>query len=180
MEFVEVLDGGVRYQGGELVAGQLPPGKEWVRLEQGEEDDTSLELDEALELMSSSGGVRLVGRESINGTATRRYRGEIQLADLIEHLREQGDDEAADDYEAIAGSVPSTVTAESWIDRKDLMRRFRMVMAMPGDPGDPPMTVDMRMDIFDYGAEPAIAVPDPETVVDGPLEESGATADSTI
>jgi hypothetical protein len=53
---------------------------------------------------------------------------------------------------------------------------MRFVMPMPGEPGQPPMTVDMRMEFFAYGAEPEIRVPAPSTVVDGPLDAPPTTA----
>jgi len=41
-----------------------------------------------------------------------------------------------------------------------------MVMPMPGDPGEPTMTIDMQIDIRDYGIRPKIKLPNPTTVVE--------------
>ena len=52
-------------------------------------------------------------------------------------------------------------------------------MPMPGDPGEPSLTMDMRMDIFDYGAQPNIQLPDTDSVVEGPLDSDEAPSAST-
>lgn len=179
VHIVTVDDGDFEYTSGDTVAAKLPPGKEWVKVEKGsKEDEPSLDMEDSLRLLSSSGGVRLVGHEAVNGMATRRYRTEIQLGQFVDYLRKAGKDEVAESYERIEGLAPTGISAEAWVDRKDMLRRFRMVLPMPGKEGGPALTVDMRMDIFDYGAHPAIQVPDPDRVFDGPLEESGEAPSS--
>lgn len=179
MRLVEIDDGDDKYEGGNIVEGVLPPGKHWVRTsksEGSEEDETPLNMEDSMDLLDDSGQVSMVGHESVNGRATRHYRGEVQLGALVDLLRARGKDTEADAYEGIEGVSPVQITAEAWVDRKNLLRRMRFVMPMPGDPGQPPMTVDMRMEFFAYGAEPDIRVPDPSSVVDGPLDEPPTAA----
>ncbi len=180
VQVVEIDDGEYEYTGGDTVADELPPGKEWVRTESGVQEEDELELDtqDSMRMLSAAGEVRLIGRESINGKMSRRYRGELQLGELIEYLRDHDNDEAAEAYERIEGQVPSQISAEGWVDDKNLLRRLRIVMPAPGEPGQPPLLVDMRMDFFDYGAKPVIEAPDPETVVDGPLDDEGDSSGS--
>ena len=182
LQFIEVKDGDVKYEGGSLVEKRLPPGKEWVRTDEAEDsddDEPSLSVDDSLKMLGSSAKVQMVGRESINGRMTRRYRSEIQLSELVSLLREAGKDDEADAYEQIEGLAPTGISAEGWIDRKNMLRRMRMVMPMPrGEPGDAPVTVDMRMDFFDYGSEPDIQIPDPGSVVEGPLDEDEVSSGS--
>lgn len=181
IQMVQIEDGNVKYEGGEIVAKMLPPGKEWVRTDKSdeqEEDETPLNTEDSMELLNSSGEVELVGRESINGKITRHYRGEVQLADLVDLLREKGKDTEADAYERIEGVSPTQISAEAWIDRKNMLRRMRFVMPMPGDPGEPPVTVDMRMDFFAYGITPDIRLPDPDSVVEGPLDDAAPSGSS--
>lgn len=179
VRIVSITDGEYEYTSGDTVAGQLPPGKHWVRTEKGaEEDESPLDMEDSLRMLSSSDEYQLVGHESINGKMTRRYRGEVGLGELVDYLRQAGKDEIADAYERIEGEAPTGISAEGWVDRRDMLRRLRMVLPMPGKPGEPTMTVDMRMDLFDYGAHPDIALPDPDSVVDGPLE-SGEEAPSS-
>lgn len=179
MRLVEIDDGDDKYEGGNVVAGVLPPGKRWVRTSKSEksgEDESPLDMEDSMDLLDESGQVSLVGHESVNGKATRHYRGEVQLDALVDLLRERGKDTEADAYESIEGVSPVQITAEAWVDRRNLLRRMRFVMPMPGEPGQPPMTVDMRMEFFAYGAEPDIRVPDPASVVDGPLDAPPTTA----
>lgn len=181
MRMVQIEDGEVEYEGGDMVQDELPPGKEWVRTsesEEPEEDETPLNMEDSLQMLDSSGEVGLIGRESINGKMTRRYRGEVSIADLVDVLRKKGKGKEADAYERIEGQSPTQISVEGWVDRKKMLRRMRMVMPMPGEPGEPLMTVDMRMDFFAYGAEPDIRLPDPDSVVDGPLEDEAAPSSS--
>jgi hypothetical protein len=176
LHVVEITDGDFEYTGGDVVARDLPPGKEWVRTEESGSggEEASLDPQDALQILGSSGEVEMIGRESINGKMTRRYRGEVQLGDFIDLMRENDQDAAADAYERIEGQTPTGISAESWVDSGSMLRRFRMVMPIPGEPGEPPLTFDMRMDIFDYGAEPAIQLPNPDRVVEGPLDSAAA------
>lgn len=171
MHMVQISDGDVEYDGGDIVAEELPPGKEWVRSEEGSDGESSLSFDDSMELLDSPERFKFVGRESINGKMTRHYRGEVKVSELADWLREQGEDAKAADYEEIEGLVPTEISAEGWVDDKDLLRRLRMVIPMPGEDGGQPMTVDMRMDFFDYGATPDIQIPDPDSVVEGPLDD---------
>ena len=183
MRFVEINDGDVKYEGGSLVERRLPPGKEWVRTDESQDpdDEPSLSIDDSLAMLDSSGKPQLVAREPIDGRMTRRYRSEIQIHDLVDILRGQGRDEEADAFEEIEGVAAAGISAEAWIDRRQMLRRVRMVMPMPaGEPGNPPVTVDMQMDFFDFGAEPAIQLPDPDSVVEGPIEDADSAAAASI
>ncbi|HEX6602593.1 MAG TPA: hypothetical protein VF030_08115 [Solirubrobacterales bacterium] len=171
MQMLQISDGDTDYEGGDIVAEALPPGKEWVRTEG--EDESSLDFEESMELLDSPERFKFVGRDSINGKMTRHFRGEVKIEELIDWFREKGEDEKAEEYEEIQGSAPTEISAEGWIDGKSLLRRLRMVIPMPGEEGGPPMTIDMRMDFFDYGAKPDIQIPDPDSVVEGPLDEEG-------
>jgi hypothetical protein len=178
---VTISDSDFEYTSGDTVADELPPGKEWVKVAKGSEDDEpSRDMGDSLQMLSSSGGVRLLGHESVNGKMTRRYRGEIQLGDFVDYLRAAGKDDVADAYERIEGLAPTGISAEAWVDRKNMLRRLRMVMPMPAKEGGPEVTVDMRMDFFDYGARPAIQLPAPERVVEGPLDSGEAPASASF
>jgi hypothetical protein len=177
VRFVEVVDDTYSYQKSNTFSAVLPPGKEWVRTEKDEsQEDAGLDFDEAMRILSDSGNVRVVGHQSVNGKMARHYRAEIAIARLVELLREQGEDDVADTYEGLEGVAPTGISAEAWVDRKNVLRRMRIVMPAPGKDGAPPMTMDMRMDLFNFGDHPDIPLPDPDTVVDGPLDTSAAQA----
>lgn len=180
LHIVSISDGDVEYTSGDTVAAKLPPGKEWVRTDsESPEDSGSLDMDSSLKVLGSVDKAELIGRETINGKATRRYRSAIGLGQFIEFLREEGKEESADAYERIEDTSPTEISAEAWIDSKNLLRRLRMVMPTPAGPGDTALTVDMRMDLFDYGARPDIQIPDPDSVVEGPLDSGEASSAST-
>lgn len=179
--FVEISDDTHTYEKSNRFSALLPPGKQWVRTEKDERgEDTGLDFDEAMRMLSDSGNVRVAGHQSVNGKMTRRYRADIAIARLVELLREQGNDDVADSYEEIEGFAPTGISADAWVDRKDVLRRMRIVMPAPGKDGAPPMTMDMRMDLFNFGNHPDIQLPDPDTVVDGPLDDSTAPAPTSI
>jgi hypothetical protein len=177
MQSVQISDGSVEYEGGNIIAEDLPPGKEWVRTEEEDEDgETSLSYEDSMELLTSPETFKLVGRESINGKMTHHYRGEVKIDELVDWLRERGADEKADAYEEIQDVTPTEISAEGWVDDKNLLRRLRMVTPMPAEEDGPPMTIDMRMDLFDFGAKPDIQLPDPASVVEGPIEDDDESA----
>lgn len=181
LRFVEIDDDTYSYEKSNAFSARLPPGKEWVRTEKDEGgEDAGLDFDEAMQILSDSGDVRVVGRQSVNGKMTRRYRADLTIAELVALLREEGENDVAEAYESLEGVAPTGISAEAWIDRKNLVRRMRFVMPAPGEDGSPPLTMDMRMELFGFGAQPDIEVPSPDTVVDGPLDSSAPPASSSV
>ena len=184
MQMIQISDGDVEYEGGAMVEERLPPGKEWVRTEESSggsgEDETPMSIDESLEMLGSSGDIEVVGRESLHGRMTRHYRGEVQIGDLADFLREQGKDTEAEAYERIEGLAATQISAEGWIDSKNMLRRLRLVMPIPKEQGEPPVTLDMRMDFLEYGPQPEIELPDPATVVEGPLDEGALPPSDSV
>lgn len=164
---LSVTDKKFSYTSGGTVEDVLPPGKKWVRKPSGVQDtDNPIDVQDSLRMLCSSGGVEMVGHERIGGVSTRRYRGEIELDEFVDYLRDAGKDEIADAYERIEGEAATAISSEGWVDSKNLLRRMRMVMPVPGEPGEPTMMIDMQMDFFDYGAHPRIRMPRPADVVD--------------
>lgn len=148
---------------------QLPDGKEWLEIQpfggHSEEEMTigSGDADDSLQVLGLvSDGVREVGREKVRGVSTRRYRAAIEMGEIVELYRSEGKDELADKVEEEAAAM----TVEASIDAKSIVRRFRMVMTMPTGPGQPGLTMDMRMDLFGFGARPEVTLPDSSQVYD--------------
>jgi hypothetical protein len=149
--------------------GTLPDGREWMGL------DLSLggELDESipaggdargeLELLEkATGGVEKVGKESVRGVPTTRYRGEISISESAERLREEGGESAA----AFIEKKGAPLQVEAWIDARGLVRRMGVAQSKPGEEGEGPTTTDLHVDYFDFGTEPEIDVPDSSEVFD--------------
>ncbi|HEX5983792.1 MAG TPA: hypothetical protein VFY69_06255 [Solirubrobacterales bacterium] len=167
-----VGDGTTMYMRMDEVLGQLPGGKEWMEIEPfgGVSEDELMvgggDAESSLRMLSACGGVEEMGREKVRGVATRRYRATVNLAAASEVLHEEGKDELADQFDEYVAVAPSAPVVEVSIDKKEIVRRFRMVMEMPAIDGQPAMTMDMRMELFDFGAEPQIELPDPSRVFD--------------
>lgn len=149
----------------------LPDGKEWMQIDPllgasqnelmiGGDPESSLQM-----LAALSGDVRELGQETVRGRETERYRTSFRLADVAEALREEGKTELAELNEKLGELNPSPTIAEVWVDDEEVLRRMRLVMQLPIE-GQPPMTMDMRMDFFDYGAEPEVTLPDEDVVFD--------------
>jgi hypothetical protein len=161
------------YLRGEEVTAGLPGGKEWMKIEPflGHSQQEAMvgggSAASSLEMLSSVGGdVQRLGREKVRGVNTERYRAKYSLSDYAELLREEGKDDLADQYEKYYALNPSSPLVEAWIDAKDVLRRFRMVMTLPTEPGKPAMTTEMTMELFDFGARPQIVLPDSDQVFD--------------
>ncbi|MGN6217688.1 MAG: hypothetical protein ACTHN7_12175 [Solirubrobacterales bacterium] len=181
VRLVSIRGGKYVYKSGGTVADQLPPGKKWVRTLAGQHNEEQpLDIEDSLRMLSHSGATKLVGREAIDGEMTRHYRGEIQLGDFVDYLRGEGKDEAADAYERAEAESAIGITAEGWVDRNGRLRRLRMVMPVPGKEGRPSGTMEMLTTVFDYGAHPDIELPDPASVVDGPVNSGSVPTSSSI
>lgn len=166
------------YMRGDRISSGLPAGKEWLQIQpflghsQSEAMLGGSGAESSLQMLGAAGGIEKLGREEVRGASTLRYRATVAFDDYADALREEGKDEIADQYEKYAalGSPPPTV--EAWVDDSEVLRRCRMVMEIPSQPGQPVLTMDMQMDLFDFGAHPQIDLPDPDRVYDAtPLLE---------
>jgi hypothetical protein len=176
-----VGDGTSMYMRGSGISDELPDGKEWLQLQpllghsEGEAMVGGGDADSTLQMLQTvDGGAQPIGREKVRGVATKHYRTTIDLDAYADLLRDEGKDEIAELYEKVATLMSEPVTAEAWIDAKGIVRRSRSVMTLPAAPGEPTMTMDMQMDLFDFGARPAIELPDSSQVFDAtPFVEKG-------
>lgn len=175
-----VSDGTSIFMRGTGISGELPGGKEWMQMQPflGHSEQEAMiggggDADSALQMLSTvDGSFEEIGREKVHGVPTRRYRTSVELGGYAELLRNEGKNELAEQYEKYATLMPGPVIGEAWIDAQGLLRRNRMVMQLPSEPGQPGLTMDMRMDLFDFGTRPQIALPDDSQVFDAtPLLE---------
>jgi hypothetical protein len=58
------------------------------------------------------------------------------------------------------------IEVEAWIDHSGLARRVREVVTIPSTSGRSPLTMDMRIDFFDFGVAPTVNLPDAGEVFD--------------
>jgi hypothetical protein len=161
-------DGTVMYMRSNLFD-PLPDGKKWMMLDLG----SAMELDSPLPaggdvkgelgLLETVGDdVRKLGKEKVRGVETTRYRGTLEPSEEAQRLREDGSSDFATDVE----DEGSPLQVEAWIDGDELVRRMRIVSSHPQDEGKGEVTIDMVVDLFDFGFEPEIEVPDSNEVFD--------------
>jgi len=106
--------------------------------------------------------VRKLGKEKVRGVETTRYRGTLDPSEEAQKLRENG----SDDFATKVKEEGSPVKVEAWIDGDELVRRMRIVSSHPAAEGNPEMTIDMTVDLFDFGYEAKIEAPDSDEVFD--------------
>ncbi len=169
VEMEVVGDGAVMYMRSSQF-GSLPGGREWMALDfssfvQGL--DTPLPADGdamgELELLeAATGDVQKLGDEDVRGVPTTRYRGTVGVSETVERLREEG----AEDLASYAEEKGTPLRVEAWIDANGLVRRMRFVKSEPREGGEGSLTIDMRMDFFDFDFVPEIDVPEPSEVFD--------------
>jgi hypothetical protein len=141
-------------------AGQLPEGKGWLRVDPdlAQSDESTMageSFDSSLRLLAAAADVRPAGHVQIRGAQTTRYRVSVEAPELP--------------------GLSGPVRAEAFVDGHGMLRRVRTVITTTTEAA--PVTTDMRMDLFDFGAEPDIQPPDDSQVYDTtPLLEEGLDA----
>lgn len=161
------------YIGGDKIGGELPEGKQWMKVEPflgHSQDELMLSgsgADSSFGALSRvDGDAQRLGRETVDGVPTQRYRAQLSYDAYAALLRDEGKDDLADQMEKIGSLINTPPLVEAWVDDQGILRRMRMVMTLPTAPGQPSVTTDMQMNLFDIGARPAIAVPDESRVFD--------------
>ena len=160
------------YMRSPVLTAELPAGKEWLGMEPllGHDPDVlgggpgargTLE-----ELRAVGGGVEELDHQIVRGHRTTRYKSSIDLSRVADTLAERGDASLAHEYEALAEKVPDSIPVEVWIDGNGLARLIRMVQPLPTVSGGPTVTMDMRMEFFDFGARPKVTMPPRSRVLD--------------
>jgi hypothetical protein len=152
--------------------GPLPGGREWMAFDFsfGHELDTPLpangDAKGELELLeAATGDVQKLGKEDVRGVPTTHYRGTVDVSKRAEQLREEGAEDLAS-YIEEEEKEGTPLQVEAWIDADGLVRRMRLIKSEPREGGEGSMTMDMRMDFFDFGIAPEIDVPESSEVFD--------------
>jgi hypothetical protein len=167
MKLDVVSDGTIMYMRSSKF-GSLPDGAKWMSLDLSlgdEMDPTTLpEVDAKgeLALLEGVGNVQKLGKEDVRGVSTTHYRGALSVADQVERARDEGEDNIASVAERDGGPM----RVDAWIDAEGLVRRMRLIHSQSAEQGEESLTMDMRMDFFDFGFEPEIEVPDSSEVFD--------------
>lgn len=151
------------------LAGKMPEGKEWLKIEgfPGQKDISAPGVaspDESLQMLRASGTVRRLGQAKIGHLRATRYRVTMTGAEITESLRSQGKDELAEAFEDVSSQVVGPVRYYVLVDGKGVVRRMQMTSTVISDGKQ--VTTQMQMDFSDFGIEPNIQIPDDSRVYD--------------
>lgn len=115
-------------------------------------------------LRGIAGDVDEVGPDEVRGVATTRYRATVDLGQAIDQAPEAQREDLRTMLDQLGSDVAS-IPVEVWVDADGLARRFVMDF---GDLAAQTMGVDgsatLTLELFDYGEDVAIEVPDPSEV----------------
>jgi hypothetical protein len=183
----------VIYMNMPFLAGRLPEGKTWMKLDitkaasaagidasslsSIEQSDPTRFLDY---LRSSSGGVISLGGATVDGVATTHYRATLQLSRILASLPggEQAAAKTALEKLGTAGAIP----VEVWIDAQSRVRRMQMAFSGLGASAGAAAgaSFSITIDFKSYGpvapvlAPPASQVFDASSMVASGIQGSGA------
>ena len=174
------LDGTVAYMRMPFFSGELPAGKEWVRLDLAKaaaregfdfaqlpgfaEGSDPRELLDFLRAVSSE--VTLVGTENVRGVETTHYFAVVDLEKALADLaRKSGDSSFLAQFQSVSAKLQN-VPLDVWVDADYLVRRMVMDLSVsvPGESGQ--VKASVSMELFDYGKPVSVEVPPASDVVD--------------
>ena len=151
--------------------GQLPGGAEWMKLDLSEQvggQMQSLDPRDQLKMLRSSEDFEELGTERVRGVPTTRYKATVDQGDEVERLRDEGEDSAADFLEKVieANDGVDTVGVEAWVARDKTIRRLEMKVPFSLGAAPAGTSMLMTMELYDFGIEPHIELPDESDVFD--------------
>jgi hypothetical protein len=166
----EILDRNDIYVGSSLFAGKLPGGARWMKLDiarfgQAAGIDPSQLLGgqsnpaQLLEYLKASGGaVQIAGHEAVRGVPTTHYRGTVDLAKAAAAVSHGASSSARAALEkSIAKLGVGSVPVDVWVDSHRLVRRIALAFSAPA--GGQQLGLHMTIELFDFGATPAVTAP---------------------
>lgn len=153
------------------LAGQIPGGKQWLKLDLSKlgkaagidlnqlMSGSQLQPTDLLSMLKTEGGnVRKVGSTTIDGTPTTHFHVTVDLAKALQ-VKGLTNPMLA----GIAAAMP-TVPEDVWVGRDGLVRRIKLSFALRHQGKS--MSMAMAMDLYDYGADLTVAAPPSSEVFD--------------
>jgi hypothetical protein len=173
LEMQSISDGRTVYLRSSILDPELPRGKEWMAMEPllGHSAGTAFGADAGTQgelhmLEAVGGGVEQVDQQSVGGQETTRYRATIDMHQVARFLKAEGEAELGRKYEEIAQKMPATIPVEVWVDGSGVVRKMRIVETLPDADTGSGVTMDMRMELSGFGAQPKVALPPRRSVLD--------------
>ncbi len=177
LQFTELFAKNVIYLESPLLAGRLPGGARWMKLDLGQVvqglglDPQSLSSGQSnpaqdLEYLKADGGtVTRVGTETLRGAMTTHYRGTIDLAKAAEKLGSANPALLKASIEQLTAEMGTKkIPVEVWVDSRDRVRR--MTLAVGETSSGEHVGVSIMLELFNFGATPAVNVPSGSEVFD--------------
>ncbi len=184
----------VIYMNMPFLAGKLPEGKTWIKLDLTKAAQaaginlsqlSSLNQTDPTQfleyLRASSGGVVKVGAEAVDGAPTTHYQATLQLSSILNRLPSSDQSSAKAELEKLgnAGAIPADV----WVDAQGRVRRMQLTVAANVPAGTAGGAAEaatgvsgtITIDFTSYGPVPPI-VPPPA----GEVFDAGAVAAAGI
>jgi hypothetical protein len=158
-----------------FLADKLPEGKSWMKIDMSKLAGATgsgslpqaLSLGQAeptqflMYLRASSGQVRKIGAQPLDGASTTHYRTTLRLSSVLGRLP-LGDRAAAKTMLSHAGGAGS-VPIDVWIDKQRRVRRIQMSLELAGAVSGP---ATIAIEFTNYGPVPTISAPKESEVVD--------------
>jgi hypothetical protein len=181
----ELMKQNTIYVGSPLLAGRLPGGAHWMKIDLAKvggaaglnlQSLTSGESNPAqfLEFLRAHGGsVTVVGHEALQGVNTTRYRGSIDLRKLAGALPAAQRGAAAKAIEQLsAQSGLSSIPFDVWVDGQHRVRQMTMNISV--DAGGVQAGAQVTVHLSGFGPTPAVTAPSGSEVFDGTGQALGS------
>jgi hypothetical protein len=166
----------VVYMHAPFLAGKLPEGKTWVKLDLRKAAQaagvalpqlSSIDQTDPTQfleyLRASSGGVSAVGTDAIDGVAATHYRATLQLGHIVESLPASERASAKAALETLGGGTDG-IPVDVWVDARGRVRRMQMSIGGAGATAGVSGTV--TIDYTAYGPVPPVVPPPAGEVLD--------------
>ncbi len=161
------------YTRSSALAAKLPAGKEWLGVEPllGHSPEEAFGsgpgAESTIDMLQGVGGdVEELDHQVVRGHRTTRYKATIDVAHVADVLAEHGEAELAKAYETVVEKGLTSIPVEVWVDENGLARLVHLTEELPTWPGGPILTIDMRIEYFDFGIQPKIDFPPEDRVYD--------------
>jgi hypothetical protein len=170
LQMEEIFKPSTIYVGSTLLAGKLPGGARWMKLDLSRlGQGLGLNLErlaggqsnpaQFLEYLKASGGtVSVTGHELVRGVATTRYRGAIDLRKAAEVVPSSDRGRLRASLAKLAAQTGiSSLPVEVWVDARGLVRRISLELSIPASGQS--VRLHMRVELFGFGPTPAVTAP---------------------
>lgn len=133
----------------------------WVEVEipEGASSAGTQNFADQLAALRGAGDVQQEGHDEIRGVETTKYHAEIDVQRALDRVASSDRDTVQKALGMFGDSLPMDV----WIDDDGLPRRIAMKVHMTTDGHS--ITVDERMDFYDFGTDVSVEAPPPSEVM---------------